>query len=171
MDFIRLFSCHTSWMQLFLKSNLSIFPDIVLKPLVSLISHSIACSVRIAVDSHTHTQTNYRNPRCCMRTKGLIITDGDITHWHLVGETQGAISAALTNFISVFACEFRFNVCCTRTVHTSCTFLHMMSEFNKSSATSTFWSCHGSTLSATVNGNYSMSESVALEDRTVSRGW
>ena len=36
---------------------------IVLKPLVSLIAHLVACSARIAGDTQTHTQTKYCNPR------------------------------------------------------------------------------------------------------------
>ena len=36
---------------------------VVLKPLVSLISHLVACSARVSVDTHTHTQTDRQTDR------------------------------------------------------------------------------------------------------------
>ena len=66
-----MFSRHISRTQSFQENRLIIFQvRVVLKPLVSLIGHLIACSARISVDTHTHTHTHtdrqndYCNPRC-----------------------------------------------------------------------------------------------------------
>ena len=42
---------------------------VALKLLVSLISRLVACSPRIVVDTHTHTQNDYCNPRCACASR------------------------------------------------------------------------------------------------------
>ena len=69
IGFFACFLRHISRTQSFQQNRHIIFLALVaLKLLVSLISRSVACSPRIVVDTHTHTQTDtqndYCNPRC-----------------------------------------------------------------------------------------------------------
>ena len=61
----------------------------VLKPLVSLISHIVACSTRISVDTHTQTHTHRQNDYCKSVTlaaharRGLIRQKCRVEYKHL----------------------------------------------------------------------------------------
>ena len=60
-----LFSRHISRTQSFQENrHIRFLALVALKLLVSLISRLVACSARIVVDTHTHTQNDYCNPRC-----------------------------------------------------------------------------------------------------------
>ena len=75
IGFLACFHAIISRTQSFQRNRHNVFLALVaLKLLVSLISRLVACSPRVIVDTHTHTdaQNDYCNPRCAAR-RGLII--------------------------------------------------------------------------------------------------